>query len=71
MKPKRIGKKLILKKQTVTNLEDRQQDAIRGGAIVASIFNTRCVISCNKPCPTQVQTVCGNTCCGSIDACSC
>jgi hypothetical protein len=56
MKTKKLSKKLTLAKQTITNLEDRQQAAIHGGS--------------GKTCPACTVS-CGATCCGSVWACSC
>jgi hypothetical protein len=61
MKPKEVRKKLTLKKQTIINLEVKQQDAIRGGI---ESYNSICWKA------TICATVCANTCCGS-DPCSC
>jgi hypothetical protein len=57
MKTKKLSKKLTLAKQTITNLEDRQQAAIHGGS--------------GKTCPACTVVSCGATCCGSVWACSC
>jgi hypothetical protein len=63
MKPKELQKKLTLKKQTISHLEDKEQDVIRGGASGATCW----IRTCDSCFPTQ----CGNTCCGSVLACSC
>lgn len=62
MKPKELRKKLALKKQTITNLEAKQQDAIRGGRSDRTV------------CPVSNHPICSNyeSCCGdSNDVCSC
>jgi hypothetical protein len=51
MKSKELRKKLNLKKQTISHLEDKQQHSIRGGANDGS-FHSLC----------WEATQCGNTC---------
>ncbi len=55
MKPKKLRKKLTLKKQTITHLGDKQQDEVRGG-----VSETTCYVDCTQ-----------NTCyplCGSFNS---
>jgi hypothetical protein len=42
MKTKTLDKRLLLKKTTVANLEERRMGSVRGGTL----------ISCNEPCAT-------------------
>jgi hypothetical protein len=74
MKTKGFGKKLVFKKQTITNLDDKQLSGIQGGIAPPTLF-TRCpdcTLDCTQIsdclCPTDEQW---NTCCGSAFACSC
>ena len=62
MKTQKFAKKLILTKETITNLNDRQQEAVQGGLITIANQHTTC--SCITLCNQY-------TCCGSVDACSC
>ena len=63
MKPKEFRKKLNLRKQTVTNLESEQQDALRGGVLYVGTsvalcqYRTECCTSPVNSCPTY----CGDT----------
>ncbi len=59
MKTKKPFRKLTLTKQTITNLEDRQQDTIRGGDMVTGAGASYC-----EKCPITYRTVCT---CNSCD----
>lgn len=66
MKTKLLNNKLSLKKETISNLENKQMDNVRGGVPTSWI----------RPCLTIndtycVQTACDPTCCTSDMACSC
>ena len=70
MKPKGFGKKLVFKKQTITNLNDKQLDDIQGAKPPPSVWLSVCATVCDTDCicPTDEQWP---TCCGSAFACSC
>lgn len=75
MKTKLLNKKLGFKKETISNLENRQMDEARGGGIAPpTYYKPLCVTVsiCFPTCGyTDCGATCGATCCTSIDACSC
>lgn len=42
MKAKKLSKKLVLKKITVTNLNHNEMDALKGGAVTYTCGRTMC-----------------------------
>lgn len=60
MKTKRLNKKLLFKKETISNLEKTQMVDIRGGATI---------LSCNKTCVTDCVTFCVETKCALTCRC--
>ena len=64
MKSQKFDKKLILGKHTITNLDERQQEAVHGGALIKTT-----ILWCG--CTLYVTACDQATCCGSEWACSC
>lgn len=70
MKTKGFNKKLIFKKQTISNLENKQLDDVQGGRPPTSVWLSVCVTVCDTdcgPCPTDPQW----ETCESGDPCPC
>jgi len=71
MKPKSFGKKLTLKKETITHLENQDQDNLRGGtngrntSAVICEYPTQCYCTAYG-CTTLLPEICG-----SNPACHC
>ena len=70
MKTKKPFRKLTLTKQTITNLEDRQQDTIRGGVSGNTCIPCSVTSICLR-CPITYRTVCTNDTCGDNSGCIC
>ena len=59
MKPKIFGKKLVLGKKTIANIEAMEQEKIRGGVTETEPGPWTCVNSCNGTC---WQNTCDYSC---------
>ena len=60
MKSKKINKKLVLKKSTITNLDNNDLNSVYGGALptyVKTVCFTLCVSNCYL-CPTNFISKC-------------
>ena len=66
MKSKKLTKKLALNKATISNLESREEMAIRGGylpTILAETCYTWCAACYTRAtCPTNCNDTCERTC---------
>lgn len=72
MKNKKLSKKLTLRKHTVSNLDEKQLDAIQGGITTKSFYLSVCDTVCRTDCSACPTDPDYNTCCGSMpQGCSC
>ena len=42
MKPKKLSTKMVVRKETIVNLEVRQLDEVKGGTLAETYFCTSC-----------------------------
>lgn len=63
MKPKKINKKLVLKKNTISNLDNNGMNSVYGGVetFVKTVCFTECVTDCFQ-CPTMRPSRCPILC---------
>lgn len=69
MKPKTFNKKLMINKETVSNLDDRSMNAVLGGNKTGLTCPVKgCTLSCEDTC-ISCQNTCPVTICGTECGC--